>query len=40
MHANNAQKDMVDIQPRMKEIQETYKDNPEKLAEETMKLFK
>lgn len=40
MHANNAQKGMVDIQPRMKEIQETHKDNPEKLAEETMKLFK
>ena len=40
MHANNAQKGMVDIQPRMKEIQEKHKDNPEKLAEETMKLFK
>ncbi len=40
MHANNAQKGMVDIQPRMKEIQEKHKDNPEKLAAETMKLFK
>jgi membrane protein insertase Oxa1/YidC/SpoIIIJ len=31
---------MVDIQPRMKEIQERYKDNPQQLADETMKLFK
>ena len=34
------QKDMVDIQPRLKELQEQYKDNPQKLWEETMKLFK
>jgi len=40
MHANNMQKDMVDIQPRLKELQEQYKDNPQKLWEETMKLFK
>jgi len=39
-HANNMQKDMVDIQPRLKELQEQYKDNPQKLGEETMKLFK
>jgi len=37
---NNMQKDMVDIQPKLKELQERYKDNPKKLWEETMKLFK
>ena len=31
---------MVDIQPRLKELQEQYKDDPQKLWEETMKLFK
>jgi membrane protein insertase Oxa1/YidC/SpoIIIJ len=31
MHANNMHKDMVDIQPRLKELQEQYKDNPQKL---------
>ena len=40
MHANSMHKDMVDIQPRLKELQEQYKDNPQKLWEETMKLFK
>jgi len=40
IHANNMQKNMVDIQPRLKELQEQYKDNPQKLWEETMKLFK
>lgn len=40
LHANNMSKWMVDIQPRLKEIQEQYKDNPQKLAEESMKLFK
>jgi len=40
MHANNMHKNMVDIQPRLKEIQEQYKDDPQKLGEETMKLFK
>ncbi len=40
IHANNMQKDMVDVQPRIKELQEQYKDNPQKLWEETMKLFK
>lgn len=38
--ATNMQKWMVDIQPRLKEIQEQYKDNPQKMGEETMKLFK
>ena len=40
MAANSMQKDMVDIQPKMKELQERYKDDPQKLWEETMKLFK
>ena len=40
IHANNMQKNMVDIQPRLKELQEQYKDDPQKLWEETMKLFK
>jgi len=40
LHANKMQKDMVDIQPRLKELQEQYKDDPQKLWEETMKLFK
>jgi len=40
MHANNMQKNMVDIQPKMKELQERYKDDPQKLGEETMKLMK
>jgi YidC/Oxa1 family membrane protein insertase len=40
MHANKMQKSMVDIQPRMKELQEKYKDDPQKLWEETMKLMK
>jgi len=40
MHANNMQKSMVDIQPRMKELQEKYKDDPQRLGEETMKLMK
>jgi len=38
--ANNMQKWMVDIQPRLKEIQEKHKDDPQKMGEETMKLFK
>jgi len=40
MHATKMQKDMVDIQPRLKELKEKYKDDPQKLWEETMKLFK
>lgn len=31
---------MQAIQPRMKELQKKYKDNPQKLNEETMKLYK
>ena len=40
LHAMNMQKGMVDIQPKMKELQERHKDDPQKLWEETMKLFK
>ena len=40
IQANNMQKDMIDIQPRLKELQKQYKDDPQKLGEETMKLFK
>lgn len=31
---------MGDIQPKLNEIQEKYKDDPNKMAEETMKIFK
>jgi YidC/Oxa1 family membrane protein insertase len=31
---------MNDLQPKLKEIQEKYKDDPKKLSAETMKLFK
>jgi YidC/Oxa1 family membrane protein insertase len=34
------QKDMGDLQPKLQEIQELHKDNPERIASETMKLFK
>lgn len=37
---NNVSKHMTDIQPKLAEIQEKYKDNPDKLSEETMKLMK
>jgi YidC/Oxa1 family membrane protein insertase len=33
-------KGMSNIQPKMQEIQEKYKDDPQKLSEETMKLLK
>ena len=33
-------KGMSNIQPKMQEIQDKYKDNPQKLSEETMKLLK
>lgn len=36
----NMSKGMSSIQPKMQELQEKYKDNPEKLSEETMKLLK
>ena len=35
-----SQKALQDIQPKMQEIQEKYKDNPEKKALELMKLYK
>jgi len=31
---------MKDMQPKMKEIQETYKDDPQRMSEEMMKLWK
>lgn len=31
---------MKELQPKMKELQETYKDNPKKQQEETLKLYK
>ena len=31
---------MSDIQPKLNEIQEKYKDDPNRMAEETMKIFK
>lgn len=35
-----AQKEMTDIQPKLHEIQEKYKDDPQTLSAETMKLMK
>jgi len=35
-----AQKSMQDLQPKMEAIKVTYKDDKQKLAEETMKLYK
>lgn len=37
---NNMQKWMADLQPKLNEIQEKYKDSPEMLSKETMKVFK
>lgn len=37
---NDMQKGMGDLQPKLQEIQEKYKDNPQKLSKETMKVFK
>lgn len=37
---NKTQQGMSDMQPRLHEIQEKYKDNPEQLSKETMKVFK
>lgn len=31
---------MGDLQPKLHEVQEKYKDHPEKLSQETMKIFK
>lgn len=36
----NMSKGMSNIQPKMQELQEKYKDDPKKLSEETMKLLK
>lgn len=38
--ANNMSKTMTDIGPKMQELQEKYKDEPDKLAKETMNLLK
>ena len=37
---NDMQKGMADLQPKLTEIQEKYKDDPKKLSAETMKVFK
>lgn len=37
---NDMQKGMGELQPKLQEIQEKYKDDPKKLSEETMKVFK
>jgi YidC/Oxa1 family membrane protein insertase len=37
---NDMQKGMADLQPKLNAIQEKYKDDPKKLSEETMKVFK
>ncbi len=37
---NDMQKGMWALQPKLTEIQEKYKDDPKKLSEETMKVFK
>lgn len=40
MAGNDMTKHMTDIQPKLTEIQEKYKDDPTKMSEETMKLMK
>lgn len=37
---NDMQKGMSDLQPKLHEIQEKYKDDPKQLSAETMKVFK
>lgn len=37
---NDMQKGMGDLQPKLQEIQEKYKDDPKQLSAETMKVFK
>ncbi len=37
---NDMQKGMSDLQPKLNALQEKYKDDPKKLSEETMKVFK
>ncbi len=39
-HANTMGKHMTDIGPKMQEIQEKYKDDPDKMSKETMNLLK
>ena len=38
--SNNMTQWMSNIQPKVEELQKKYADNPQKLSEETMKLFK
>jgi len=38
--SNNMQQGMSNIQPKVEELQKKYADDPQKLSEETMKLFK
>jgi len=40
MAQNDMQKQMGDIHPKLQEIQEKYKDEPEKMSQETMKILK
>jgi len=40
MAGNNMQKWMWDLQPKLQEIQKKYKDDPQRLSQETMKVFK
>lgn len=37
---NDMQKWMSDLQPKLQEIQEKYKDDPQRMSQETMKAFK
>lgn len=39
-HANTMGKHMTDIGPKMQEIQEKYKDDPDRMSKETMNLLK
>jgi len=40
MQWNNMQQWMSNLQPKLQEIQEKYKDDPQRLSQETMKVFK
>lgn len=40
MAATKMQSDMTDFQPKMQEIQERYKDDPQRMSQEMMNLFK
>lgn len=40
MAATDMQKGMADMQPKMQEIQEKYKDDPSRMSSEMMNLFK